>query len=319
MELNLNVPDEMVSRLRPHENRLLQILELGLDALETAPDNEGSLRVQVEVSDPEEPTWTRTAQNYALSDRSLAPPEEPCPEDLRALEEGTLDPEARDNLLERLAVDREAVDELLDLQDFEALEPPSKEHILSDHDVKRAFAGLQQRLGSEATSAEAQPSSHSPTASPTAHASEGTLRYPSRWNQWPMALAASLVLTFGSIWLFSNPSRSLKAQHARVLVLENTRGVQPHSLPSDSGTILVILPKANLSDGRVGVLRLHNGAGTLIYESEISGSDEAFSDAFFTLPGDKLAAGSYRLSIVDPALDETVNELEFRIEQPARP
>ena len=42
MQLTVDIPDEMVPRLRPHENRLTRVLELGLEALEASRSSSDS-------------------------------------------------------------------------------------------------------------------------------------------------------------------------------------------------------------------------------------------------------------------------------------
>ena len=76
MEQTQRIPEELRNRLRPHQARVSEILELGLAVFE-----------------------------------ELLPP----PEELVAYSRQELDEEAREALAERLALDEEAVDELLDL------------------------------------------------------------------------------------------------------------------------------------------------------------------------------------------------------------
>jgi hypothetical protein len=270
MELTLNLPDEMVSRLRPHENRLGQILQLGLEAFETAA---------------------------------------PTPEELLAYAQGELDDEARADLMERLALDADAVDDLLDFHHFEELEPPSAEHALSDHDVSEALGAFKKRVGAEQDPVEVE--SEGPARS-VARAKPLTARRPGRYRP-VLAMAASLLLAVGALWILRPVPKTTGLLLDTQLELNSARGGRTFSLPPEAENVLLVLPATDLLAGHPGQMRISASRGEVVYQKEVLGTG---SDIFLALPGKKLPTDSYRLEIIDSTTGERVHELEFEIRVP---
>lgn len=271
MELTLKLPDEMVSRLRPHEGRLGKILQLGLEALETAA---------------------------------------PTPEELLEYAEGRMDDHARKQLMERLALHAEAVDDLLDYHQFEELEPPSPEHELSDHDVGEALSSFKERVGVEEDSGEV--TGQEPVAPVVEIRPKESKR--SYWYRPVLAMAASLLLMVGALWILRPAGKTIALVHGTKVELNNARGGRTFPLPHATENVVLVLPTAALPTGHPGRLRISASTGQVVYEREMLGARD---DVFLILPGEKLPAGSYRMELFDSATGTRVHDLEFKIEVPS--
>ena len=306
MELTLKVPDELKPRLRNRKAQLLEILELGLEVIEERA---------------------------------------PTPEELVAYARRELDEEARETLAERLALDQEAVDDLLDFERFERLEPPSEQHRLSDGDVVKALEALRERVAesrvaesrvaesrvAESRTAESRTAESRiedpappvsevvPLARPAARTAPETVPPPragprsagrrpaSRATAW-LALAAGLLVAVG-IWSSGWPGGGPTAVQGYPIRISSTRAASGvYTAPATAETIQLILDPAGLPAGSRGRLVIEAGDGRVVFKQKIIGAENSESMLFVALSSDRLPSGRYRVEVFDAGTGERVSE-----------
>lgn len=295
MELTLELPDELEERLRANEARLEEILELGLAALEDDP---------------------------------------PTPEELVAYSRRQLDDEAREALAERLALDAGAVDDLLDLEGFEALEPPSEAHQLDDDDVARALGALRSRVAAEAeVEVEVEVESPEPDATPSApssptedragqlHATKnpalattiptlGERRPPRRALGAWMALAAGLLLAVVGLW----PGEGT-AFFGHPISIETHRDASPvFTMPTEATNLLLTFEDIKSPVKTKTRLVISTADGRKVFEKRLEAVTDPDSRLVVSLDSDLLTVGTYRLELLDARTGEALRPASrFRI------
>ena len=303
MQLTVDIPDEMVPRLRHYEGRLSRVLELGLEALEASGTGSGDAASEGAV--------LRRAAN-AFTERALDDDEESLtPEELLAYAEETLDEAERAEIEERLALEPGAVDDLLDYHHFETLEPPSQDLALSESDVRSALGELRGTIAAE-----------DPRTVRSAESSPGTSRplsFPRRLQkQLPyLALAASLVLAVGSMLTLQGGREGVMiAKNVQPFeFLEERRGEPAiRYLEENSDWFQLVLPRIPSLEGKRGQVVFSTEDGQVIFRSSILGqAAEGTRVVLSDLPKDKLGIGAYRIEILNDH-GQLLETLEFSIE-----
>lgn len=311
MQLTLEIPDEMVSRLRPYENRLPRVLELGLDALETTPGlaDDGS------PDDRDAATWRLAAGDLTARAQTDEPGESPTPEELLAYAEGTLGAAESADLKERLALDPEAVDELLDLYRFEDLEPPSSDRAISQQDVQQALGALRRKVASQ--QAEETSSSRRSGVLPNKGWSTNLRRI--RKHIPSLALAASLMLFLGSMWPLLRQPAAGTAYHIETLEIGRNRAGddgEPHTVDSGSEWLQLVLKDTQLPAGEEGAIVVSTRSGHVVSRSAIRGnSGQQTSIALPPLSRSELPVGVYSIDILD-SQGKTVDHFRISLTEP---
>ncbi len=305
MQLTVDIPEEMVPRLRPHEKRLTRVLELGLEALEASGSGSGA-----ETS--EEAALQQAAS--AFTERALDDDEEPLtPEELVAYAEERLGKAERAELEERLALEPEAVDELLDYHHFETLEPPSRDLALSDDDVRSALGELRGSIAAEKPRAESPTSASANGPGPVSIVRRLQKQLPY------LALAASLVLALGSFLMVQGEQETRVAAHVQTLPIGHLRGIATetrHIAEEPRGWYQLQFPNISLPPGERGEIVLVTSSGQEISRFRIAGTRAAATQLVTApIPASELPYGTYRLEILD-SKGRLFDEFALSIEPP---
>lgn len=281
MKLTLELPDTLESRLRHRQDHLVDILELGLSAFE---------------------------------DQS------PTPEELVAYSRGELDPDTSVALRERLARDPEAVDDLLDLEHFEAPEPPTEDRRLDEDDVDRALADFRARLITAETTS---PHRSEPTDSrgskpdPSPLASWVDSRRPAlrRTGPW-LAVAAGLMLAIVGLWPWGGATGGT-AIFGRPLAVETLRSQEELlSIPTTASQIQLVFSDIAPPVGRASRVVISSLTAGPILEQPLDPAGDTGSVLLVALDAELLSAGAYRVEIFDAASGESlIPAASFRVER----
>lgn len=303
MQLTVDIPEEMVPRLRPHEKRLTRVLELGLEALEASGSGSGA-----EAS--EEAALQQAAS--AFTERALDDDEEPLtPEELVAYAEERLGKAERAELEERLALEPEAVDELLDYHHFETLEPPSRDLALSDDDVRSALGELRGSIAAEKPRAESPTSASANGPGPVSIVRRLQKQLPY------LALAASLVLALGSFLMVQGEQDEVMvAKNVQFFELLGKKG-EPwrFDLEEESDWFQLTLPRIPSLEGKHGEIVLSLNGQTILRSSIQGQAAEGTRVVISDLPKKRFGIGSYKIEILD-AEGLLLETLEFSVERP---
>lgn len=264
MELTLKVSKDLGTRLRSHESRLAEILELGLEIIES----------------------------------------QPTPEELVAYSRGELEAGARADFVERLARDRGAVQDLLDFENLEDLEPPHDTYRLSDRDVDEALETFRGLVAKEDTP-------------DTPGVWQWRLPNPRHRTTW-WAVAASLIAVL-SLWSSFGRSAGPVVTHGHPIQLSTLRGSPAHhTVPASSETIQLILEPTHLLPGTRGRLVVRGPGGVVVLERTLAGTSDRESLLFVSIPANDLPSGRYRVEI-DPGIHGPKTVLDFTLERAAVP
>ena len=294
MELNLKVPEGLGNRLRAYESRLVEILELGLAAFEDNP---------------------------------------PTPEELLAYSRRELDDGKRAALTERLALDSASVDDLLDLEHFEDLEPPSEAHRLSDNDVRRSLADFRTRVAMPDQEGSADDASKFATANlePDSHTkrSDGDHKSPPEEPRSPrnrplrrrslpawLAVAAGLLLALG-LWTWE-PSAELQASHVyQVRVTTSRSDIAVVTVPTEAQWIALRFDPQDLLEPR-GLLRIVSREEGVVFEQAIETAGASDNLLLVTLEANLLQPGYFHAEFLDRTGQRQVADgLPFVVERSA--
>jgi hypothetical protein len=267
MELTFEIPDELAHRLSGREQDLARVIELGLEALE---DEESA------------------AEDTPIS-----------PEELVAHARGELEEGQQQELLERLALDADAADDLLDYHRFETLEPPSEEHRISDGEAREALEALRRRIGEESRAGEVIP------FEPRARPGSGGLRA-------MLGFAAGLILAFALLY----PGLAEKEdglEQPTVIELLEVRGAPTYTVAKGSSLFLK-LPQGFLPRPWRGRIEIVRGGKAILQLREWP----AENSDLLKIPSGSLSEGTYRLRAVPAESGDPDAErlLDFEIQHP---
>ncbi len=299
MEKTLNLPEELVGRLPEAEEQVVQILELGLQALD-----QESGKHEVE-SDLESTVWSAAVRKLLINRRRNSRQPPPSTEELIAYARDELEVTERESFLEQLAVHPESIRDLIDLIEFGRDEAPDD---TEKQEVSEALELFRSRLESRPEVPEEKKLRVSETSRPRPR----------------LAWAAALLIGAGGAWLLallgSQIGQPPTPHYAAVIDVATSRGARTFPVSSDAPDVLIILPDVELPAGSdQASLRISKPNGDIVYQDSFHRSSDRGIRLYLSLPSKDLPPGSYEIQISIPRLDtrSDVREYRFAIEPSA--
>ncbi len=337
MELTLNIPDRLVFRLRPHEARLANILELGLDALEaaegfTTESPPGIAEQPMDRPHAETALWTAASDALAPHWQEGVSAEPLSSEILRAYGRGELDEGDAEAVRQRLMAQPQALEELLAMPD----EPQADAHQdlpveISDEDVQQAWRQLQLRQASRGGEANTPGRTSTAAATAAATATTAPLAQPSirrrperatspawRW----LALAAGLLLTTGGLAVTQHyvEHRISSPKLSSSLLLDVSRGPRPYTVDPRADHLLLLLqvePEVLAKHRDLRLEIIDQPSRQVVYRETLKVDAGGGSTLHLRVPRYRLPVGSYELrmseleepnGVVEPSVSFAIRE-----------
>lgn len=338
MELTLNIPEQLNFRLRPHQDRLDKIIELGLDALEAGDKIAAEAPAEDAVGGPIPPDWLAASNSLARRWQAECTLPRPRQEELEAYLRGELDDEAAEALRERLMGHPEAIEDLLVLDatqldatqlgatpldeaqlSEELREAPSDglqdgqpsvsaADAISDTEIRQAWQDLKLRMASR-RAADSAPG-NGPEEANTAAAERPTAdvlpmpprpaRRPSPTRNW-LYLVAGLLLTTGGFAASTayHSQQPVTAYITSRIELNTSRGPRPFQLDAGADHVLLLVSlPAPVTVGDQPPVLVITGPGGATVYRRAIEGNDGGGTLHLALPRYKLPPGDYRLEVL---------------------